>query len=311
MDFIRNDTNVKLTEPTVLTIGKFDGLHMGHKKLLEYVDAKKKEKGLKSVIFTFDMPPSDKVSGKSSLQITTLPEKELCFTNVGIDYFIECPFTDEVRMMEAEDFVRKTVENLNVKAFVVGTDCRFGHNRSGDYKLLEQMSDELGYDVVVVQKKQYEGRDISSTFIREEIEVGNIEKANLLLGYPFFIMEEVTSGNHLGHTIGFPTINQVPPVEKALPPKGVYASAVVVRDRIYAGMTNIGVKPTIEGENALGVETNIFDFDEDIYGETVRVRLFSFIRPEKKFGSLDELKAQLAVDRESVNRVMSAYELKI
>ena len=308
MIFIKDTLDFQINEPTVLTIGKFDGLHMGHKKLLESVDEAKKKSGLKSVIFTFDMPPQNRISNTVGKQITTLSEKELVFSNVGIDYFIECPFTEEVRNLEAEEFIKLVVERLNVKCIVVGTDCHFGHNRSGDYHTLYQYADTYGYETVVVEKRQFEGRDISSTFIREEIEAGNIEKANMLLGYPFFVMEEVKGGNRLGRTIGFPTINQIPSAEKLLPPYGVYASHIVVDDKRYLGITNIGVKPTIDGVNTCGVETNIFDFNEDIYGKTVRVRLFSFLRPEKKFDSLDALKAQIAVDCNRAKEILAAYE---
>ncbi len=295
MIFLKSINDFHIDEPTVLTLGKFDGLHMGHKKILENV-AQKKNEGLKSVIFTFDTTPADSIYHTATRQLTTLPEKELCFSNVGIDYFLECPFTDEIRKMSARDFIRMCVRNLSVKCFVVGTDCGFGYKRSGNCSTLLRYAEEFGYETVIVEKKQYEGRDISSTFIREEIEKGNIEKANLLLGYPFFIMEEVKSGNRLGRTIGFPTINQIPSPKKLLPPYGVYASCIAIGDDVYKGVSNIGVKPTIKGKNALSLETNIFDFSEDIYGKTVRVRLYSFIRPEKKFDSLDELKIQIAAD---------------
>ena len=306
MIFVRDNLNFSIEEPTVLTIGKFDGLHMGHKKLLEFV-AEKKKTGLKSVIFTFNIPPQKAIYHTDSKMITTLPEKELVFCNVGIDYFIECPFTEEIRNLEAEDFIRLTVEKFNVKCFVVGTDCHFGHNRSGDYEVLQQFADTYGYEVVVVEKKQYEGRDISSTFIREEIEKGNIEKANMLLGYPFFIMETVRGGNQLGRTIGFPTANLIPEDDKLLPPYGVYASHIAVGDKRYNGITNIGVKPTIEGNQVCGIETNIFDFHADIYGETIRVRLFSWLRPEQKFDSLEALQAQIATDCKRANNVLEAY----
>ncbi len=302
MIFIRNNPDFTISEPTVLTLGKFDGLHMGHKKILEHV-AKKQTEGLKSVIFTFDAPPSASLTDSPVYQLTTLPEKELCFSNVGIDYFYESPFTDEIRLMSPRSFVKMCVDRFHVKCFVVGTDCKFGHKRAGDYNMLYEMAPGLGFEVVVVEKKQYEGRDISSTFIREEINKGNIEKANMLLGYPFFIMGKIKHGQSLGHTLGFPTLNIYPQEDKLLPPFGVYASRTVIGDRIIDGVTNIGVRPTVGGES-VSVETNLFDFDEDVYGKEVRVRLYSYIRPERKFASLDELKSAIEDDKaEAVHRL--------
>ena len=187
-------------EDTVLAIGKFDGLHMGHKKLLDVV-RREKEKGLKSAIFTFDMAPLDVITHHTTKLLTTNDEKHEIFEAIGIDYFIECPFVDEIRLLEPEDFIRMMVEKMRVKVFVVGTDCRFAHDRKGNCEVLRSYADQYGYRVDVVQKKQYESRDISSTFVREEIEKGNIGKANMLLGYPYFVQGEVLGGNRSYHRI--------------------------------------------------------------------------------------------------------------
>lgn len=303
MIFFRDTLDFKVEDETVLTIGKFDGLHMGHKKLLDVVLEKKKT-GLASTIFTFNMPPASVITHKNGKVLTTNDEKHLIFENLGIDYFVECPFTDEVRLLEPEQFIQMVVQKLNVKCFVVGTDCHFGHDRKGDYKMLQKYAILYNYEVVVVEKKQYEGRDISSTFVREEIEKGNIAKANRLLGYPYFILEKVSQGKKIGRTIGSPTINQIPEPNKLLPPNGVYAAKIVVDDMEYCGVTNIGVKPTISGNNALGIETNIFNFSEDLYEKTVKVELFEFIRKEKKFDSVEQLKAQIKVDAKKAEQIL-------
>jgi riboflavin kinase/FMN adenylyltransferase len=294
----------------VLTIGKFDGLHMGHKKLLDEVMRQKKEKNLKTVIFTFDTSPQSMITHTKPHFLTTNEEKHLVFESIGIDYFIECPFTEEVREIEAEDFIRMTVEKLHVSQFVVGTDCSFGHNRSGNAKVLEHFASKYGYGVSIVEKKQYEGRDISSTFVREEIEKGNIEKANLLLGYPYFFHGEVKMGNRIGNTIGFPTLNIYPDPEKMLPPFGVYASSVIIGDRCYDSVTNIGIRPTIEGKHNVSIETNVFGYSGNAYGEMVTLRLFHFLRPEQKFGSLEELKQQIAIDSGKAKEIMEGYHTK-
>ena len=188
------------------------------------------------------------------------------------------------------------VSRLNVKCIVVGDDFRFGHNRAGDHELLLKLAPKYGYELIVVDKLKDNGRDISSTYIREEVARGNIKKANSLLGYPYFIMGRVVHGKQLGRTLGIPTINILPEAEKILPPFGVYASKVNVSDKWYLGITNIGRKPTIEGENPVGVETYIIDFSQDVYDHVVTVELYDFLRPEKKFDSIEELKEQISGD---------------
>lgn len=296
MIYFQKTLNFRMKEPTVLTIGKFDGIHMGHKLILDEVLRQKKERGLRSAIFSFDTSPQGALSGSMLKQLTTNDERHAVLEKMGIDTFIECPFTQEVRNMEAEDFIAWMSSRMNVKSFVVGTDCRFGHNRSGSPEVLEKYAAKYGYDVKVIEKLRYRGRDISSTYIREEVTRGNMEKANMLLGYPFFVQGQVLNGNHLGNSFGFPTVNLIPQDYKLLPPYGVYAAYVTVGEDTYGGVANIGVKPTIQGDHVCGVETNIFDFSRDIYGEQITVSLWHFMRPEKKFASIDALKAQIRSD---------------
>ena len=218
------------------------------------------------------------------------------FEKSGIDYLIECPFVPQVMTMEADAFVRWIVKSLNVKCIIVGDDFRFGHNRAGDHRMLSAMAGELGYELIVVDKIKDGARDISSTYIREEIAAGHIKKANELLGYPFFIKGRVVHGRALGRTIGIPTVNLSVPHDKLLPPKGVYMSRVLVRDNWYLGVTNIGCKPTIEGKNPIGAETYIIDFGQDVYGQDIMVELHKFVRPEMKFDSIEALKSQMSAD---------------
>ena len=296
MIYFQKTLQFRMKTPTVMTIGKFDGIHMGHKRILTEVLRQKRERGLSSAIFSFDTSPQGAISHQTLKQLTTNDERHYVLEQLGIDTFIECPFTPEVRNMEAEDFIAWMVERMQVKSFVIGTDCRFGHNRFGDAQVLEHFSSKYGYDVKVIEKLQYENRDVSSTFIREEIISGHIEKANMLLGYPFFIRGQVLNGNHLGNAFGFPTVNLIPEDSKLLPPYGVYASMVTIGEDTYGGVTNIGVKPTIRGDHVCGVETNIFDFNRNIYGEHIMVSLWHFMRPEKRFDSVDALKEQVRSD---------------
>ena len=296
MIYFQKTMHFRMKEPTVMTIGKFDGIHMGHKKILDEVLWQKHHRGLRSAIFSFDTSPQNAIHHRHLKQLTTNDERHEVLEALGIDTFIECPFTDEVRSMEAQDFIEWVTARMRVKSFVVGTDCRFGHNRSGNAQVLERFAPVYGYDVKVVEKLQYENRDISSTFIREEIMAGHMEKANMLLGYPFFIRGQVLNGNHMGNSFGFPTVNLIPEDNKLLPPYGVYASTVTIGSDTYGGVTNIGVKPTIQGDHVCGVETNIFNFCRNIYGEQITVSLWHFMRPERKFETVDALKEQIRSD---------------
>ena len=298
MEYIRKTTEIAIAEPTELSLGKFDGLHMGHKLLVEHVLKKKREEGLAAVMFTFDIPPKSLVCQELASVLTAGEERETVFTETGIDYLIEYPFTEEVRDMEPEAFVRMLVEKLHVKCMVAGQDFRFGRGRSGDYKTLQRLGPKYGFEAIIVEKREYEHREISSTFIREEIQKGNLKKANLLLGYEYFVKGTVVHGRDMGKKVlGIPTVNLLPPAEKLLPPFGVYVSRVELKDgRCLGGITNIGRKPTVEGGNPVGIETHIFDFEEDLYGREVKIRFLDFLRSEKKFESLDALKEQMIRD---------------
>ncbi len=295
MKYIRNTVDFQIEEDTVISLGKFDGIHRGHELLMERL-AEKKREGLKAAIFTFDIPPRRNVQHVEAKVLTTNEEKMHIFEEMGIDYLIECPFTEEVMHMEPEDFIRMLVERLHVKCIVAGEDFRFGHNRRGDYRMLQEYAGKLGYEALILKKMKEDARDISSTFVREEIAAGNIEKANHLLGYRYFVKGMVKHGNQIGRTIGIPTINLIPPEEKLLPPFGVYVSEVVIGEERYQGVTNVGCKPTIEGNNPVGVETYLLDFHENVYDRIVTVEFISKIRAEHKFENIEALKEQMEND---------------
>ena len=252
------------------------------------------------MVFTFVKPPIDEISNSNTKVLSTVEEKEHIFDEASIDYLIEYPFTNEIRHLSAVTFIEELVEKLNVKAIIVGDDFHFGYQRLGDYKLLQKEAKRLGYSVTVVKKKQYKGQDISSTFIRELIVNGQLELANHLLGYTYFIQGKVCTGNRIGRTIGFPTVNLIPIKEKILPPYGVYAVRVQFMQQMYQGIANIGVKPTVGEHNPVGIETHIFNFHQEIYGNEIQVFLEKQIRPEMKFDSLDEMKHQIQKDMELV-----------
>lgn len=295
MRYEKDFKNLQLTEDTVLSLGKFDGLHRGHELLLDSV-FEKAAQGLKAAVFTFDIPPQNMANGAKAQVITTNKERQRLLAQRGIDYLIECPFTEDMMHMEAEQFIMEIVRRLCVKWMVVGTDFRFGYQRRGDYHMLQDYAGRYGYQLRVVQKMQHAGRDISSTYIREEIEQGNLELANELLGYPYFLEGEIVHGNQVGRAMGFPTINMQPSAEKLLPPFGVYLSEVIIDGQRYHGITNIGKKPTIHGAYPAGAETYLYQFHEDVYGKNAKVNLLHFVRPERKFDGIEALKEQLARD---------------
>lgn len=288
-----------IEEPTALSLGKFDGLHRGHEKLIAQLLDKQKD-GLKAAVFTFDIPPKKLTEGGEHKLLSTNAERQALFAQRGIDYLIQCPFTPEIMCMEPEDFVDWIVRALHVKVIVVGEDFRFGHGRRGDHRLLAELAESYGYELKVVEKLKFEGRDISSTFIREEIIKGNMEIAAELLGHPYYIDGAVLTGNQIGRTIGIPTANIEAEPVKLLPPFGVYAAAIDIRGARYYGIANIGRKPTIkpkEGErNPIGVEMHILHFHEDIYREPVRIYFYEYERPEIRFGSILDLQAQIKKD---------------
>lgn len=308
MEYIRNTLEFNVSEPSAITFGKFDGLHRGHELLMEKLLDQSAIHGYRSIVFTFDIPPAKNVSQAEARVLTTNEEKHHIFEERGVDYLIECPFTKEVMCMEPEAFVRWIVKALHVKCMIVGTDFHFGHNRGGDYHLLEALSDELGYELTVLTKMKEDGRDISSTFVREEIKKGAIEKANHLLGYEFFAKSKVVHGRQVGRTIGIPTINMILPPEKLLPPNGVYVTRVVIGDRWYQGVSDVGCKPTIAGNNPVGLETYIIDFCQDIYDQIVTIQFLHYLRPEKKFDSIDDLKHQMNCDIASAENYFSKKE---
>lgn len=300
MRYIADTTQFQIEEPTIVTLGKFDGRHRGHQKLLRTMEGLKSSLGYPTAIFTFGTAPLARISGQPRTVITTNLERRANMEKMGIDYLVEYPFNEETRHMEPKSFVRDILAGrMHAREIVVGPDCSFGYKGAGNAALLKELEESLGYRLHVIEKEKDDERDISSTYIREELEKGNVEKANELLGQPYAIHGIVVHGNHIGSSIlGFPTANLEPPAIKRLPRFGVYVSRVLVDGIYYRGVTNIGRKPTVEGKSPVGVETYIFDLDEDIYGKAIEVQLLAFDRPEQKFPSLDRLKERIEKDKE-------------
>lgn len=295
MEYITGRTDFKLHNSAV-TIGKFDGIHRGHQVLLNQILEQKKN-GLNAVMFTFNFHPNNLFSDKEINTIYTEEEKHYILEQGGLDVLISYPFTKETAATEPEDFIKDVlIDKLDTKIIVVGADFHFGHKRRGNVDMLKEYSSTYGYEVIVFDKIGMEEEEISSSRIRSEIALGNMESANNMLGRPFSIIGTVMHGRKIGRTLGFPTINLIPPSNKLLPPNGVYASVTTIDGIKYPGITNIGYNPTVGKTPETRVETYIFDFDIDLYGKTVEVSLYKQEREEVKFASVEELKEQMQKD---------------
>lgn len=297
MYIIKDSFDFTVEHSTVITLGKFDGVHRGHQALIERVKSyaashKSLGRSPKTVVFTFMI---------NQYTLLTVEERREIIGNMGIDILVECPFVPMIITMEAEDFVRKIlVEQMQVCHLVVGEDFRFGYGRRGDVAMLRELGRRYDFTVEVVEKVTDEEGRISSSRVRESLREGDMETVNRLLGYSFFVEGSVIHGRRIGRAIGFPTTNLIPDGSKLLPPNGVYFVRTRIGGKAYNGVTNIGTKPTVDG-HFLGVETYLYDCEDgtDLYGKKQRVELLHFSRPEKKFSNIDDLKAQIAMDREN------------
>lgn len=269
---------------TAVSLGKFDGIHLGHRELLKRITSRP---GLVPAVFTFGM---SEASGRK--YIYSQSEKDGLLAELGIKKEVVVNFED-IRKMSPEDFISKVLHDaMDARYISVGEDFKFGFNRAGDVDTLKKYAGKYGYTVESVRKS-----DISSTRIRNLVSHGDVAEAGKLLGYPYFFKGRVIHGEHMGNTIGFPTANLNIPDLRILPPSGAYASDTVIGEKVYLSITNIGNKPTAGSFN-INAETHVLNFNDDIYGREIEVRLVKFMRPEKKFASFDELKAQLERDKE-------------
>ena len=270
-----------------VTMGKFDGIHCGHRKLIREILEYKKEHHTPAVVLAF-------VSDRKT--ILTKEERRRLLEKMGVDILLECPLDERFRHTKADQFIRQILMgDLHTSCVVVGEDFRFGYERKGTPELLRKYGVESGYETRIIPKEMDGNRKISSSFIREELSRGNMHKVTELLGRNFFVAGTVEHGRGMGHKKFFPTTNLVPDRQKLMPPNGVYITKSRFGDVEYAGITNVGYKPTI-GESFLGVETYLFDCDRNLYGQDCVVDFYRFLRPEKKFPSFEALKSQIARD---------------
>ena len=299
------DNNVTGINPCVATIGFFDGVHMGHKFLIDYIKGIAEERGLESTVITFDKHPRQVLKlDYMPKMLSTFEEKILLLSKTGVDNCAVLPFNEETSALSAYDFMKDVLrDKLNVRVLVMGYDNRFGHNRSDGFDDYVRYGRELGIEVVPAQALIMNGANVSSSLIRTYLDKGEIEMANKCLGYPYFIAGKVVDGCHNGRKLGFPTANlEVYDKDKLIPAAGVYAVKARTEESVEQkrAMMNIGTRPTFEGRETT-LETYILHFKGNIYEQQLAVSFCHRIRSEKKFDSLEDLKQQLALDEQMVN----------
>ena len=301
MKVIHNYHNFPEDIQTVVTIGTFDGVHIGHRKILDKLIKKAKKKGLKSVLLTFFPHPRMVVQSENNIKlINTIQERIEILGKTDLDYLVIQPFDRSFSNLSAFDFVRDViVDKLNTHTLVIGYDHRFGKNREGDFEQLKEFSHTFDFEIKEIEAQDINNTAVSSTKIRKALDSGDILTANKYLKQPFFLNGIVVKGQQLGHTIGFPTANiEISETYKLIPKNGVYIVQAIHQEQVYFGMLNIGKRPTVNGKNKT-IEAHLFDFDQNIYGEDLRIVFLDFLREEEKFDGIETLKVQLAKDKEN------------
>ena len=300
--------NHNIIKPCAATIGCFDGVHTGHRYLVDQVRNLSDEKGLKAALITFPVHPRQVMQSDYLPQLLSClnQKKKLIGTISNADYCIMLPFTRELSMLTAREFMKILKEKYNVQALVIGHDHRFGHNRSENFNDYLRYGKELGIEIVQAKALTGgNGQSISSSSIRRLLNEGEIETANSFLGYRYYIDGSVISGHKIGRKIGFPTANILPScAEKLIPAQGVYAVYVYVDGHQYKGMLNIGNRPTLNNGSNISIEVHIIDFCQDIYNTSLRIEFVTQVRKEVQFSSVEELVQQLHKDKKLIQTII-------
>lgn len=296
MIIINSLNEIESFDKSVVTIGKFDGIHKGHEVLIEKtVDYSKQEK-LTSIVLTFKNNPISYFSNIITREIITEDEKMNKLKLLGVDVVIDIPFNKDMAEISAENFVKEILINkLGVKKLIIGHDFAFAKNREGTPPILKILGKKYGFDVEVIAPVVINNVRVSSTYVKDLIYAGRVDEIENYLGRNYTIEGIVIHAKQLGRTIGFPTANLKLESNLIIPKRGIYATKVYIGDEVYIGATNIGYNPTVNGDK-ISVETNILKFDQDIYGKTIKLEFLERIRDEKKFNDLNELKIQLKMD---------------
>lgn len=305
MQIFHSVSDFHSSAPKVVTVGVFDGVHLGHMEMLNRLIAYANQYDYETVVVTFEPHPKLVLPNQNELKLLhTLDEKLERFRLAGIDAVLVVPFTKEFAGISPHDFIKNIlVDVIHAKHVITGYDHFFGQDRKGDYDLLSQMGMEYGFTVDELPMVSVVSQTVSSSSVRQTLLEGDVEKAEKMLGYPYSITGEVVTGNKIGRNIGYPTANLKPySLNKLIPAQGVYTSLIEVDGKSWKGMTNIGFRPTLDAKN-LTIETHIFDFDSDIYGAKITISFVHRLREEKRFSGLEALKMQLEMDK------LEAYSL--
>jgi riboflavin kinase/FMN adenylyltransferase len=291
----------------VVTTGTFDGVHLGHQRIIKRLkEIAAKEKG-ETVLLTFHPHPRSVLFPESPLSLLTTPEEKIqLLEHAGIDHLVIIPFTKEFSQLSSEEFIRTIlVKNIGTKKLVIGYDHHFGRNREGSFEHLKEFGPVYGFTVEEIPAKDVDSVNVSSTRIRKALASGNVRTANKYLGYQYFISGMVVKGKQLGRKLGYPTANiEVNDKSKLVPGDGIYAVRVTCNNELFGGMLSIGMNPTVDGTHRT-IEVNIFNFDKDIYGEQISIHFVNRIREEMKFDSLDALVKQMDSDKEISLRLLN------
>lgn len=311
MKIFHGTDNAGILRPTVLTLGVFDGLHLGHQRIMERVVTRAGAVGALPTAITFDPHPRSVLYPENAPPLLQTLDQRLANMEVlGIEQAIVIRFDKEFAAQDAEIFLRDTIyERLQAQEVYLGKGFAFGKNRGGNIELLRKMSEELGFFADEVEEITLRGQRISSSKIRELLKNGAVNLARRMLGRPYGVEGQIVHGDQRGRTIGFPTAN-LKPKNRVIPRFGVYATATLIEGEWRRSITNVGVRPTFEGDKEPSIETYIFDFDGDLYGDVLRVRFLHRIRDERKFNGIEELKTQIGLDTKHALKYFSLAGVK-
>lgn len=305
---VQSISNYDKKHPTAITIGTFDGVHIGHRKILERLINDAKKTGLRSTVLTFFPHPRMVLQKDTEIRLlNTIQEKIKILELIGLDYLIIHPFTLEFSRLSSTEFVRDILVNeLKVKKIIIGYDHRFGRNRNANIQDLSAFGNTLNFEVEEIPAQEIDDVSVSSTKIRNALIEGDIKTANEYLGYNYMLTGDVKKGKGLGRQLNFPTANLfIAEKYKLIPKNGVYVVKSILNDKLFYGMMNIGFNPTVNGSSK-SIEIHFFDFEADLYEQNIQVDILERIRDEHKFNSLDELKVQLLKDKETSIAIISS-----
>lgn len=308
MNIYQSYQDFKSKKPSVVTIGTFDGVHIGHQEIIKKLVINAQKNGSESVILTFFPHPRMVLQKSSSIKLlNTLDEKIELLKESGLDNLIIEPFTKEFSRLTALEFSRDVLVNsLKTKTLVIGYDHHFGRNREGNFEQLQEYGTTYGFDVDEIPAQDIESVAVSSTKIRNALEEGDINKANTYLGYKYMLSGKVVKGKALGRQYSYPTINiYIKEQYKLIPKSGVYIVNTILNEKHFFGIMNIGKRPTLNGRRKT-IEVHLLDFDENLYGESIRVHLLTRLRDEQKFASVEHLFAQIKKDEQKARELINS-----